>query len=956
MNKIYKLIWSKVKNMWVAVAEIAKSHTKSPRSSVIGRTLVAGVLACVLGFGVAGPVWAAGDASKISSSNNNTVTGADVYEWLTKYGLYGASMIGTGSESISSFASIGIGYGARVGALSNNSVGYSVAIGWEALTTGSYSTSIGSDAIAYGYRSVAIGAGAQALTSDAFANENSGKSRAVAIGAGSKALANLSVAIGDNSVAEAGKAWVVSVGANSYSGQLGSFASGYGAKAFGKNGVAMGRQATAGKPADGSLRVDPSSEVLSKNDTEARNAVAIGYLSVANEDNAIALGYKTEATGINAIALGSGVAGNDKDFTTSLTRASGQNSMAFGFNARAASQNSIVFGGNALTGENADSSIAIGYDSQVTGEKSIAIGLGHRVLGNNSGTFGDPNIVNGDNSYVVGNNSTVAENTSNVFVLGNNVNTIGSNTVVLGGSTDSANKLAVTGSNSVVLGVGSDGSQSNVVSVGNSTSKRKVVNVADGASATDAATVGQVRTVSEGNGIVLTETTNTNGSKNESIAVKAGTNVTVDTNGVNVVGNGVVASADTGLISGGTAYSELRPTANGNYIATANTTAQNLGALDSALKTADNTAIKDITASGTTVTFTKGDGTTGTFTTQDNNTEYTAGNGLELIGAEFTAKAGTNVIVDNNGINVAGNGTVADGNTGLVSGGTLFTEGRVSADANYVKANNTIAGNLSALDTAVKTNADAITQINTGLEGKANTSLDNITNDGKAVIKTNAKEAINVKGSGKVTVDKTDVSGVDTYTVGVTVDGAVAEGNTGIVNGGAVYTALQAQKTTIDTALTGKANVALDNVTEAGHNVIKSDAKSAINAIAGTHTTISKTDVDGVDTYAVNVTTDGTVTDGNTGIVTGGTVYTAVNAEKTAREAADTVLQGNIDTEATARGNEDTRLAGLITSEESARIAADTALSEQIGTLSADGNYILKTNDVSQNLGVLIHK
>ena len=37
MNKIYKLVWSKVKNMYVAVAEIAKSHTKSPSSNIVGR-------------------------------------------------------------------------------------------------------------------------------------------------------------------------------------------------------------------------------------------------------------------------------------------------------------------------------------------------------------------------------------------------------------------------------------------------------------------------------------------------------------------------------------------------------------------------------------------------------------------------------------------------------------------------------------------------------------------------------------------------------------------------------------------------------------------------------------------------------------------------------------------------------------------------------------------------------
>ena len=37
MNKIYKLVWNKSRNMWVAVAEIAKSHTKAPNSGVVGR-------------------------------------------------------------------------------------------------------------------------------------------------------------------------------------------------------------------------------------------------------------------------------------------------------------------------------------------------------------------------------------------------------------------------------------------------------------------------------------------------------------------------------------------------------------------------------------------------------------------------------------------------------------------------------------------------------------------------------------------------------------------------------------------------------------------------------------------------------------------------------------------------------------------------------------------------------
>lgn len=72
------------------------------------------------------------------------------------------------------------------------------------------------------------------------------------------------------------------------------------------------------------------------------------------------------------------------------------------------------------------------------------------------------------------------------------------------------------------------------------------------------------------------------GSDNK-VSVKAGTNVTVDGNGVSVTGNGSVASGNTGLINGGTAYSELRPSANGNYVKSENTTAGNLTALDQAI-------------------------------------------------------------------------------------------------------------------------------------------------------------------------------------------------------------------------------------------------------------------------------------------------------------------------------------------------------------------------------------
>lgn len=66
---------------------------------------------------------------------------------------------------------------------------------------------------------------------------------------------------------------------------------------------------------------------------------------------------------------------------------------------------------------------------------------------------------------------------------------------------------------------------------------------------------------------------------------------------------------------------------------------------------------------------------------------YTAGNGLALNGTTFSAKAGTNVTVNANGISVTGNGTVASGNTGLIDGGKLYSEVRPSGNGNYVNLN-----------------------------------------------------------------------------------------------------------------------------------------------------------------------------------------------------------------------------------------------------------------------------
>ena len=100
--------------------------------------------------------------------------------------------------------------------------------------------------------------------------------------------------------------------------------------------------------------------------------------------------------------------------------------------------------------------------------------------------------------------------------------------------------------------------------------------------------------------------------------------------------------------------------------------------------------------------------------------------------------------------------SVRKDNANAVSGGEVYNEVRPTDDTNtkYVKSTKTTAENLTALDTQVKQNADAIAQKadttaldtkadktdleakadRTELNAKANTSMDNLTDAGKQAI------------------------------------------------------------------------------------------------------------------------------------------------------------------------------------------------------------------------------
>ena len=196
-----------------------------------------------------------------------------------------------------------------------------------------------------------------------------------------------------------------------------------------------------------------------------------------------------------------------------------------------------------------------------------------------------------------------------------------------------------------------------------------------------------------------------------------------------------------------------------------------------------------------------------------------------------------------------GDGTNTSGSKGLVTGDTLYN--------------------------AVKDKADK-SDITNAVKDKANTDLKNITNDGKTVIKNIAKDSVKVvDGTNTKVTEKTDKDGNKNYAVNVEANGKNEEGNTGLINGDTLYKAIK--DVDVSEAVKNKADTNLKNITDEGKTVIKDIAKDSVKVVNGTNTKVTeKTDKDGNKNYAVNVEANGKIEKNNNNIVTGGTVYQAI--------------------------------------------------------------------------------
>lgn len=288
------------------------------------------------------------------------------------------------------------------------------------------------------------------------------------------------------------------------------------------------------------------------------------------------------------------------------------------------------------------------------------------------------------------------------------------------------------------------------------------------------------------------------------------------------------------------------------------------------------------------------------------------GDQMQMVGADAASVSSRSTTDETSGkttttitVKVPNDGKVEKGNTGLVTGGTVYTAvnaeteareaadssltnkiGTLDANGNYIQKDASVSSNLSTLDTQVKANADKVSTLS---DSAVKYDTDSNSNKGK----------VTLAGEGGTTI--TNVK-----------DGVLSDSSTDAVTGKQLYaeqTARETKDTELSTKITNNATDItgiktditglkdLSNVSEAGKTVIKKQAKQAVKVAAdgnATVTTAGSEDDGNTLTYTIHISSNGTVSLDNTGLISGGTLYSELRPEDGTYVKRDNTTAANL--------------------------------------------------------------
>ena len=742
MNKIFKVVWSKSKQCYVVVSEIAKNTTGKKK------IIVASILATLAMQTVS--------ITNVQAINENgtgsqasVAIGYDSKAWGTTVGgvINPSVAVGTGSYAEGNSA-LALGtrawakgsYNVSVGREAKSSQDYGIAIGYQADVSAIHGMALGERAAASGQIAVAVGANAKATGANSYAggfNSASSGTSSVALGESATSSGDTSVAIGKNTVASGGDA--VSIGASSQATGADSLALGKNAQASNGDTIAIGQDSVAqslnavalGKT---SKATGASATALGPQSTaSATYTTAIGMNSVANQEYAIAIGGSSEATVQRGVALGT---------YSKADTASGVS----GYDGNANRTNKYAgLAGNALTSTWGAVSIGDGTNTrQITGlaagtKDTDAVNVAQlksvnlAVTGDNSSS-GDVNLANsklaitGDTTYItttaagqgiavkgVKKDITVSNGTAtasvgmadakNVAEAINQANADQKITYKANGSTANSVKLSD--------GLNFTNGTSTVATVGTNGQVTYDLNAATKKSITDSETAVK-RTISLGADSGTRSSQSLNNS-NVDFNVKGASGSYITTS---MTGNTVTINTTKGTIQSDASGTASLSGADGLATAQNVATAINKAKEGSAWNLAVNTGAAQKVAGGAKVTLQNGNNIALTQT----GTTITVGTTSQLTADAVTVGSGTNQIVLNGTTGEVSGKSIKTGNSTLntngltISGGPSVTSTGINAGNKVISGvSQGVAGNdavnKSQMDAAIKTVADSTNEL-----------------------------------------------------------------------------------------------------------------------------------------------------------------------------------------------------------------------------------------------------
>ena len=737
MNKIFKVVWSKSKECYVVVSEVAKNNGGKKK-------VLASVLAGLAMVGLGATVQAADMNTDTSANTKNQIN-----IWANTTNKENPATPGASTASGSGTANandidpstygteIGIAIGAqnkiKPGITTNAGGGSSIAMGIQNEVRGNRNVAIGTNSKTYGENSIALGTKVEAGTGHGIAigSDDNGKAT-VAYGGttpnatGSNVTNAFALAIGSGAQAD-GRA----------NGTSGGIAIGQLVKATHNNTIAIGVNTTASDS----------------------NSVAIGSSAQATQKLSTAYGPNTNANSKGGVAIGTNAAvGTDTGLTTAITGAT-----AVGAYAEAQSENGSAFGRNAKADKNAEKATALGAYATANIAGGVALGSESKTTkGAGEASYNPATGRTNDYKPLTNNAKAALTSTRGAVSIGDDSAGITRQLTGLAAGNQDTDAVNVAQLKAVNLKYAGDSTQ-----VTGSTDVRLndgTFNVnGDGTLiSTEATTTGIKVTAKVGGNI-----TNTDG---KAVAPTTNGIATTDnvTQAINNSGWNANASANGGTLTGSATATKVKPGDNVTFSAGKNlTVAQTLGTNTQQYTYALSSTLKDIESiqNGTSkITLNNGGGTT------------ISGGNLSVDGNKITNVAkGTN---DTDAVNYsqikdlrtevkAGNGitvTPSKGTDGhdIYTVSANATGGAASTESVVKKAAAT--GDTNIADVSV---ADGKNVKDPGAQYEVSVS--------KNAVKDAAREAVTVNNGGNtdnpITVTPTDDAANHTTTYAVTFDG-----------------------------------------------------------------------------------------------------------------------------------------------------------------------------------------